>query len=153
MAKTVISEAARVRMARAVMPELYAWLCAAKRHGTIYYVVQHVSRSGMSRDIILHTIKDGTLCVAWPDSEATIPRDAARYAGSTGGELTRAQFAAYRRHYKDTFGRLSFRYSKRAFVMGGCGMDMVFACIYNLGGVFGLPDLGNTVRRESLTRS
>lgn len=115
------------------------WLERAKEHGTIYYVIPSVSRSGMSRQIRLYTI-DGrgpSMCHLWPGARPDYPAD--RY----GEDL-------------DAIARdWGFSFDKRAFVVGGCGMDMVFALVDSLASKAGVGGRGrdsyaNTVRREGL---
>jgi hypothetical protein len=116
---------------RKAMPDMAEWVDRAIAHGTIYYLVESVSRSGMMRSITLYTIgtdRDGKpeLKVAWPDYEAS--------------EKARREIMWSRKH--------------RCFRVGGCGMDMVFHLLYELGSMFGVGDkLANHVRRESLSRA
>lgn len=105
------------------------WLQEAAKHGTIYYTIPHVARSGMSRRIVLGTIAAGRLITLWPN------------AVDGSGDINDLDAIA-----KDW--RFSFHH--RAFVIGGCGMDMVFALIDDLAGMAGLNGgkYANSVRRE-----
>ena len=67
---------------------------------TAYTVLRHVSASGMSRDISVHSIEDGEIrWLTWLAHKA---------------------------------GRFSWSEKNDAIRMGGCGMDMGFALVYNL---------------------
>jgi hypothetical protein len=126
---------------------LRTWLLAAEAHGTIYYNVQSVSRSGMNRKISLSTIipyaglgdqgKPG-LVRLWPAlREESIPRGAAEYTVAL-----------------DVIARdWGFSFEARAFNVSGGNMDMVFALVYALAGK-ALPredalPYTNKVRREA----
>lgn len=119
---------------------LAAWLRRAEAHGTIYYVVSHVSRSGMSRNIEIATIivrkRKPDLVKLWPHvDEADLP---------AGTDYSAAL---------DVIARdwgFSFRNNQRCFVISGCGMDMVFALVDNLAAKAGLPrGYANRVRRDA----
>ena len=117
------------------------WLSKAHEHGTIYYVIQSVSRSGMSRQIRLYTIarRDGGPAIVhlWPAAPEDYPAN--RYSEDI-----------------DAIARdWGFSFDKRAFVVGGCGMDMVFALIDSLAHKAGVAGAGrssyaNSVRRDGL---
>lgn len=104
---------------------LRTWLLAAEAHGTIYYNVQSVSRSGMNRKISLSTImptrigdeSKPDLVRLWPSlREESIPRGAAEYTAAL-----------------DVIARdWGFSWEARAFNVGGCGADMVFMLVYHL---------------------
>lgn len=120
---------------------LRAWLEAAEAHGTIYYSVTHVARSGMSRRIVLSTIriseKTGKpyLDRLWPHLECE--------SGDFGDYN-----AAVDRVAKDW----GFSFKHRAFIATGSGKDMVFATVYYLAQVSGLDkplEYTNRVRRDS----
>jgi len=74
-----------------------------KAGDTIYTVLRHVSRSGMSRNIDMYVIKDNQ------------PVFITGYAGKLLG---------LKHDYKGHGG----------LVVGGCGMDMGFHLVYELGG-------------------
>lgn len=113
---------------------LGAWLLNALNHGTIYYTIPQVARSGMSRRIVLATIvmRNGApeLSTLWPRSTAP-----------DGDDNEALDLIA-----KDW--RFSFKH--RAFVIGGCGMNMVFALIDDLASTAGLEGgkYANSVRHE-----
>lgn len=98
---------------------LRAWLDAAKAHGRVYYAIKSVSRSGMNRKIALATIRDGELVALWP----SIP---------SGHGLERGDYVAYNAALDSIAKDWRFSFEKRAFYIGGCGMDMVFALVYDL---------------------
>lgn len=122
---------------------LRAWLKDAEKHGTIYYAIESVSRSGMNRKIVLSTIvkgRDGKpeLMRLWP----RLPDDAASSVGDYSSAL-------------DIVARdWGFSFKARAFDVGGCGMDMVFALVSRLARMAddkgtGANDYANRVRREA----
>ena len=80
-----------------------------KPGAVVYTVLRHVSRSGMSRAIDLYII------------------DQNHYTGKPG--LRRITYAVSK--------ALDYKYSDNhdALIVGGCGMDMGFSVVYNLGGV------------------
>lgn len=81
--------------------EARAYLLKLLKPGdTIYTVLNHVSRSGMSRSISLYVVKDGENVYL------------SGYAARVMGEK------------RDRFDGIT---------IGGCGMDMGFALVYNLG--------------------
>ena len=116
---------------------LRTFLDAARKHGTIYYTIPHVARTGMSRRIQLITVAKGGILRLWP------------------GGLPDLDCPALDSDAMDVIARdWGFSYKHRAFVIGGCGMDMVFALIDDLAdrayGYKGKEDYANAVRRESL---
>jgi hypothetical protein len=119
---------------------LRAFLNAAKRHGTIYYDVPSVSRSGMSRQIKLWTISKGQLVRAWPG-----------YGDHGTPEISALNYSDVMDVIAKDWG---FSFEKRSFVVSGCGMDMVFALIDDLANkAYGWKykvDYANRVRRDSL---
>ena len=134
---------------------LRAGLLRAEETGTIYYTIPSVSRSGMSRTITLHMVchdRDERygLVRCWPGLTDEFAR------GLTMNE----HHAALDAVAKDW----GFSYDARAFKVGGCGMDMVFALVDKLASAAGLnvrpegePDkndgrrmYANRVRRESV---
>lgn len=133
--------------------QLAAWLHAAEAHGTIYYVIESVSRSGMSRKISLATIRMSRarkgekrkpeLAKLWPSLP---PAFEVERAGANWSECLDAIGADW-----------GFSWTARAFNVGGCGMDMVFALIDGLAakaglrgeGLTGKQSYANRVRRES----
>lgn len=76
-----------------------------KPGSTVYTVLRHVSGSGMSRriSVVAMVRRNGK----------TVPSDISGYVGTLLG---------YRRHDRDG-----------ALIVGGCGMDMGFSVVYNLG--------------------
>jgi hypothetical protein len=141
---------------------LKAWLLAAEAHGTIYYNVQSVSRSGMNRKISLSTIivRDVTepedhgmythpeLVRLWPSyGEQDLPDELTRGSGNFGSTL-------------DIIARdWGFSFDARAFNVSGTGMDMVYALVDDLAHRAGIGKLdpagdgrtsyANRVRREA----
>jgi hypothetical protein len=122
---------------------LATWLHKAEKHGTIYYAIEQVSRSGMSRQIVLSTIvKDKnrklSLQRLWP----SIPWPS---GASIEDHNEALDFVA---------ADWGFSFKTRNFVIGGCGMDMVFALVDRLASLSGLEGRGaesyaNRVRREA----
>lgn len=85
---------------------------------TVYTIVRHVSRSGMQREISLVAI-DRSVIVLPIDSRAGI-----------------AQVSREALHMIDYWASraLGYRIGKHGgIVVGGCGMDMGFHLVYNLG--------------------
>jgi len=125
------------------------WLTKAREHGTVYYTIPSVSRSGMSRQIRLYRIDsaDGRphdIVHLWPSIRTA---DMSPEIERGGGGFSSALDAIAR--------DWGFSFDKRAFVVGGCGMDMVFALVDSLAAKAGLRGTGhdsyaNTVRREGL---
>lgn len=128
---------------------LREWLIAAEAHGTIYYNIKSVSRSGMNRKIALSTIimgGDGTtskasLVALWPQiGNETL------YASSDYPQCL------------DIIARdWSFSFDARAFNVSGAGMDMTYALVDSLASKANMRDHGvgstyytNRVRRESV---
>jgi len=112
---------------------LREWLIAAEKHGTIYYEVTHVARSGMSRRIVLQTIRMvkgkpvlDNLFPSLPDTDF-------------GGDWRQRSQAS------DIVARdWAFSFKYRAFIIGGCGMDMVFALIDHLAHLADIKSIPNT---------
>jgi len=104
---------------------LAQWLAAAEVHGTVYYAIPRVARSGMSRNITLHAIVDGELSRLWP------ALDEATEANFVGDSHSRALDVVARDWL--------FSYDRRAFRVGGCGMDMVFWLVDHLASKAGMP--------------
>jgi len=87
---------------------------------TVYTIIRHVSRSGMQREISLVALD--RQAITWPvtmtnhESVAKLAREA----------LTTIDYWAAR--------ALSYRIGEHGgIVVGGCGMDMGFHLVYNLG--------------------
>lgn len=99
---------------------LRAWLLGALRSGTIYYTIPHVARSGMSRRITLHRVVGGEVRRLFP----SLPK----------GSEPKVYSAALDVVAKDW----GFSFTHQSFVIGGCGMDMVFAQIDYLASIAGL---------------
>jgi hypothetical protein len=138
---------------------LKTWLLAAEAHGTIYYNVQSVSRSGMNRKIALSTIIEATpkrqtaqpgkpeLVRLWP----SIPDD-------KFNNLMRGA-SGYPQALDEVARDWGFSWDARAFNVNGAGMDLVFWLIDNLASKAGIGKLdpqgdgrssyANRVRRES----
>lgn len=126
---------------------LKAWLIAAEKHGTIYYEVTNVAKSGMSRRIVLQTIRTVKGKPALWNLFPTLSEDGADWRTHS----TNLDMVA-----KD----LGYSFKFRAFVVGGCGMDMVFALIDNLAHLAGInakdcdgkrSSYANRVRHESFS--
>ncbi len=127
---------------------LRKWLEAAKEHGTIYYIVEKVSTSGMSRCITLYTMRErdqwdppgakASLDLCWPNVDNI---------GAGIDESHECWCVAAR--------DMHFSLKKRCFEVSGCGMDMVFALIEDLARIAGIEDslqYTNDIRREGLSR-
>lgn len=145
---------AKAQIVAAGRKSLAAWLSAAEEHGTIYYSIESVSRSGMQRTIKLATI---------------IPRTTLE----RGKKVHRHELVALWPRLPDSFSQThsddletvakdwcNFSFDKRAFVVNGCGMDMVFHLIYSLAGLtrdvrsepgkqLSALDFANKVRHEA----
>lgn len=125
---------ASVRAARRAMPRLYAELKRIDRAKRVFYLIPHVARSGMSRRIeLFYPEKGGGVDVVWPDYE---PGE-----GATARELE-----TLRR-------RICWNRERCCFVVGGCGMDMVFWLVDHLGHAFGFENWGNKIHRSGLSRA
>jgi len=123
--------------------ELRAWLQAAEKHGTIYYAIESVSRSGMNRKIALSTIVKGRsgkpeLKRLWP----SLPE---------GFDIGSRDYAS---HLDPVARDWGFSFKAGAFDVGGCGMNMVFALVSRLARMAddkgtGANDYANRVRQEA----
>lgn len=92
------------------------WLIDAERHGAIYYTIPHVARSGMTRHVVLGTVRPvretHRLENLWPrtlDPDGT-PSDILDIIAKDWG----------------------FSFKHRAFIVGGCGFDAVHHVIYGM---------------------
>jgi hypothetical protein len=135
---------------------LKTWLLAAEAHGTIYYNIQSVSRSGMNRKISLSTIfmgSDGMAdCRCGNYEKASLVRLWPSYGENA------SKFDTTYNEGLDIIARdWGFSFDARAFNISGCGMDMCFALVDSLAGLAGLNNhdgsakgcYANRVRRES----
>jgi hypothetical protein len=116
---------AEAKIVAAGRKHLRAWLLAAEKHRTIYYTIDHVSRSGTFRTIKLATIKRNAkgkaeLVALWPGADYK----ALVRSGAGNGDVALDVIA------KDW----GFSFKRRAFEAHGCGIDMVFATVYKLAG-------------------
>lgn len=104
------------------------WLKAAEKHGTIYYVIESVSRSGMSRNISLATIVMSkgkpVLSKLWPRLDDKM--------------WSHAQWSEYNAALDVVASDWGFSFKVRSFKVGGCGMDMVFSQIDYLAQIAGV---------------
>jgi hypothetical protein len=138
---TKATKVTKAQIIAAGRAHLRAWLTAAEAHGTIYYAIPRVARSGMSRQIVLSTIvtgRDGKpeLSRLWPG----LPDDV---GGPLAGDAYRAALDTVARDWR-------FSFDARAFKIGGCGMDMVFALVDDLAGQAGMDaKYPNRVNREA----
>ena len=91
---------------------------ALKPGQTIYFVVTHVARSGMQRSIEFYIPGYSVDSVAMPD-----------------GTYKRVKHASIERITWEMSRVLGYRIDQKhgGLVVGGCGMDMGFHCVYNLG--------------------
>lgn len=135
MSRLTIAQRAAIAEGRAY---LHKWLSEAEQHGEIYYTIPHVARSGMSRRIVLATIRYPALATddQRPQLHAIWPRTL-----DPNGDSNETL---------EAIGRdWGFSFKHRAFIVGGCGMDMVFALVDDLAGKAGMPrGYANRVRRE-----
>lgn len=121
---------------------LKKWLLAAESHGTVYYRVPHVAKSGMSLRIVLATIihsRRPAIVRLGPGIE-TVPISGIPYSESL-----------------DIIAKdWGFDWEKRSFLVRGTGSNMVLELLHKLVRMSGLTsrtDLFpagyvNTVRRE-----
>jgi hypothetical protein len=124
---------------------LRQWMQAAETHGTIYYTIPHVAKSGMSRNIVLATIRmdeNGKpyLENLWPKMDENLvgSRGFGMFKKETGNDSPFGYSEAL-----DIVGKdYGFNWDKRCFTIGGCGMDMVFALVDDLAHKAGLNDNG-----------
>jgi hypothetical protein len=123
---------------------LAQWLRDAEAHGTIYYSIPRVSRSGMSRVIKLYTILNGSdgkpaLSQLWPSYDETAP-----------GDSWSVKIDTVAKDWGFTFG------NTRGFRVNGCGMDMVFWLVGHLANLAFSREsregenYANRVRRDSI---
>jgi hypothetical protein len=105
--------------------ELRKWLEAAEKHGTIYYEITHTARSGMTRHIVLATIR---MVKGKPVLWNLFPALPHEYYDGARATPWRDYSAALDIVAKDW----GYSFKRRAFVIGGCGMDMVFALVDDL---------------------
>ena len=132
------------------------WLREAHKHGGIVYDIPKVSRSGMSRQIVLARVVPAertgkkTHGGFWEEKPAHVQRlfpsvpESFYKPGVSGG-------AALDAVAKDW----GYSFKSHTFVVGGCGMDMTFALVDRLAYLAGLtkPEFprgfANECRRES----
>lgn len=91
---------------------------AFKLGDTVYFVVTHVARSGMSRSIEFYR-------PCYSEDTAWLP----------DGTYKRVRRLAIKRVTWEFACVLGYRIDQRngGIVVGGCGMDMGFHCVYNVG--------------------
>lgn len=138
--------------------ELWRWLKQAEKHGTIYYEVTHVARSGMSRRIVLQTIAHKNEEHRRAGRNESVGVDRVQLV-NLFPSLPDDDFPTWRDRSEalDIVAKdWGFSFKHRAFVIGGCGMDMVFAQVDYLASIAGLKGNGaqsyaNRVRRESFS--
>jgi hypothetical protein len=120
---------------------LKAWLIAAEKHGTIYYEITNVARSGMSRRIVLQTIR---MVKGKPVLDNLFPG------------LPETDFGGDWKKRSDAVDMVAkdwgFSFKHRAFVVGGCGMDMVFALVDDLASKAGIKAIPNKDKRMDRIR-
>jgi len=131
---------------------LAQWLREAHKHGGIVYDIPKVARSGMSRQIVLARVVPapsrhvrnavGTLPFVHAHVERLWPKPIDERLFGAGGQYGAAIDAIA----KDW----GFSFKSRNFVIGGCGMDMVFALVDNLARMAGLekPEFKNGFANE-----
>lgn len=123
---------------------LAEWFAVAQKHGTIYYNITSVSRSGMNRKIRLYTIRNDETCDGnpvlwklWPYAEA----------------IEEWSCRDYKTQLDDIARDWSFSFQARAFNVSGCGMDMVLHLVYSLLSKSGIDEplnVANAIRLESI---
>ena len=137
---------------------LAMWLREAHRHGGIVYDIPKVARSGMSRQIVLARVVPapsshvrraaGTLPFVHAHIERLFPT------------LPESFYKPGGRGYSDALDAVAldwgFSFKSRNFVVGGCGMDMVFALVDHLARIAGLESsefrghsFANACKREA----
>lgn len=139
---------------------LATWLREAHKHGGIVFDIPKVARSGMSRQIVLARVvpakKTGKKTAGgfWEERPAYIERlfptlPESFYKTGEGGRSYGYALDAVAKDWR-------FSFKSRNFVVGGCGMDMVFALVDWLGELAGLKasefgghSFGNACKRES----
>jgi hypothetical protein len=110
------------------------WLREAHKHGGIVYDIPKVARSGMSRQIVLARVV--------PAKRGGDPRPAhierlfptlpeSFYKTGEGGRSHGFALDAVAKDW-------GFSFKSRNFVIGGCGMNMVFALVDHLARIAGL---------------
>jgi len=130
---------------------LARWLLAAYKHGGIVYDIPKVARSGMSRQIVLARIvpAETSKRKSRPPGPAYIerlwPTPLPDGPFGAGGQFSAALDAIA----KDW----GFSFKTRNFVVGGCGMDMVFALVDHLATKAGLTkeEFGGRLLRGELS--
>lgn len=118
---------------------LKSWLKQAAAHGTIWYSVVHVSRSGTRHQIKLYRVTTAgkpTIVQLWP-SACSLHYEAETVLGGYGAAVDVVA--------KD-WG-LSFK--DAAFIINGCGMNMALELLDKLGRMVGLELVGK-IRLEML---
>lgn len=108
-----------------------------KRGDKVYTILRHVSRSGMSRrisTIIIKAVKPGEIAEKWMGEPCDITPAVARVL------------------------ELSFNYNQEGMRIDGCGMDMGFEIVYQLGRMlfpdgFGEPCLHCGTRPQNKTQA
>ncbi len=144
MTKKELLEAATVQNKQ----HMREWLEAAREHGTIYYIVEKVSASGMIRYITLYTMRERG---QWDPPGAKASMDLAWPNMNDIGTTIENSHEAWC-HVAKT---MHFDPDHRAFKMTGCGMDMVFALIEDLVRYAGIEEslaYTSSVRCENLSR-
>jgi|GEM_PF-3816823 len=130
-----------------VTENLRTWLLRAKAYGVIYYNIPNISRSGMSRDIQLARLDVSTDALG-----NLIPVPFRLYPEIGDRPDTISDVMSWYDIGNAHAARvLDYNWKRNAFVIGGCGMDMVFALINRLARVAEIGgDYANHVKRSEL---
>lgn len=141
-----------------LLPGVAKWLQDAYAHGRVYYLIERVSTSGMTRYITLWTVgKDHEgkpiLNVLWPDHYVPEGLRHLLRPDAAPEDAFRVRMNELPRSWGNPFTRINWSDRRRCFKVEGGGMDMVFALLHELGSLFKMPpDFVNKVRHESLRR-
>lgn len=141
-AEEVIREAGRANLRK--------FFETAKRRGNrVHFTIPQRSRSGMSRQIQLFVVTDDhRIDMLWPSYYGVYQNGSSEAKRLEEAIAKLGDWKAASEVVRKDWG---FNIDKRAFVVGGCGMDMVFHLIYTLfGQAYGNYDLGEIPRHESI---
>lgn len=131
---------------------LRGWLKQAVKCGRVYYLVNSVSRNGDRRSITLATIACGN--VRPPHLDFFWPSVVPQYSTDDPGVEARALLGGHSASLDVAAKVLSFDFKRRAFVISGGGMDMVYALLSNLGTIAGVSDEAiQSIGRTSMDRT
>lgn len=153
-------KARNARWIAAGRAELRRQLEAAEAMGGLYYLIPHVSRSGMERRIVLFygnpTFKTIGACdpmvKVWPEVPESIEREIE--SASPGSHEWSLRSDRHRIAHDLIARDWGFSFKHRAFTVSGCGMDMAFWLVDHLATLAGIRDgrrsYANRVRTSCL---